>query len=179
LTAQFDDTVVLSNKKYILLQAVGEGLFLPQQFGMRPHALGTACYRGFYLTYSLTENKLFLQDLTLREAHGNYVPINRVTPVIKNSRASYQHLNLQVQFSGVIRLVASEIKNFQSPPTMNLRYLARFRSVIDAYLDAGIVTVLEDRSADIHNTRISHYEDDKTSNVISMIEENFKLSLNR
>ena len=92
---------------------------------MRPHALGTACYRG------------------------------------------------------VIRLVASEIKNFQSPPTMNLRYLARFRSVIDAYLDAGIVTVLEDRSADIHNTRISHYEDDKTSNVISMMEENFKLSLNR
>ena len=67
LTIQTPDQVIIEGTVYNLHQVVGTGLFFPQLLGMQPCALTTACYRGFYVTYTLLEDQLLLQALTLRE----------------------------------------------------------------------------------------------------------------
>lgn len=40
---------------------------------MEPEMIHTECYRGFYAIYELTEEALYLRELTLREKNENYM----------------------------------------------------------------------------------------------------------
>lgn len=54
MTAQIPDTFIFNGEEYSLIGMKGGDLISPEQFGMLPGMLHTACYRGFYATYELT-----------------------------------------------------------------------------------------------------------------------------
>ena len=64
MTAQISDTFLFKGDEYSLIGMNGGDLASPEQFGMEPEMIHTACYRGFYATYEFTEKTL---ELTLRE----------------------------------------------------------------------------------------------------------------
>ena len=80
MTSQVSDTFLFKGEEYSLIGMTEGELTSPEQFGMEPAMLSTGCYRGFYATYELTEDAIFLRELTLREKNGNYLPIEGILP---------------------------------------------------------------------------------------------------
>lgn len=47
MTAQISDTFLFKGDQYSLIGMSGGDLISPEQFGMEPKMIHTACYRGF------------------------------------------------------------------------------------------------------------------------------------
>lgn len=93
MTAQIADTFIFKGEEYSLIGIQGGDLVSPEQFGMEPEMIHTACYRGFSASYELTEESLYLRELTLREKNGNYLPIERIEPAREQYQATYHGLS--------------------------------------------------------------------------------------
>ena len=63
MTAQVNDTVVYSDQEFSLAGINGDGLFEPDQIGLEVTMISTACWRGFYCTYTVIDQALFLTQL--------------------------------------------------------------------------------------------------------------------
>jgi hypothetical protein len=48
---------------------------------MNSDMISTACYGGFFATYELTEEYLYLREFTLNAKDWNYRPIEGIEPV--------------------------------------------------------------------------------------------------
>jgi hypothetical protein len=66
MTSQIPDTFLYKGEKYELVGLSGEGLIIPQDYGMQPQMLETACYRGFYSTYEITPEQFAIRNSQLR-----------------------------------------------------------------------------------------------------------------
>jgi hypothetical protein len=111
MTAQIPDTFIYKRKKYSLIGIEGGDLATPEQFGMEPVSYSTACYRGFFVTYRLTEKDLYLSEMTLTEKNDNYLPIGGIEPTVDEYEATYRGLHEEIQFTGKIRLARRPLKN--------------------------------------------------------------------
>lgn len=151
MTAQISDTFIFKGEQYSLIGMEGGDLISPEQFGMRPEMLHTACYRGFYATYELTETGLYLRELTLCEKDGNYLPINGVSPEKEEHQASYYNLSILVPLTGRIRLAKDFIKELYVH--MGYQKPTAFKTVYDITLDNGRVVELKGRSNEMKKKR--------------------------
>ena len=112
MTAQICDTFIFKGEGYSLIGIQGGNLSSPAQFGMVPMMNSTACYRGFYATYELTENGLYLRHMTLCEKDGNYLPISSVLPEVKAPwEASYHNLSVYIPFTGKMLSMLYSMRN--------------------------------------------------------------------
>lgn len=103
MTAQISDAFLFKGDRYSLIGMTDGDLASPEQFGMEPEMLHTACYRGFYATYELTEEALYLRELTLRERTGKYQPIGETQPKKEDYQATYRGLSEVITFRGKLR----------------------------------------------------------------------------
>ena len=55
--------------------------FKPQNYGLDPQSCCTACWRGYWCEYSITDSGLFLQNFYMYNREGNYPDLNGV-PVL-------------------------------------------------------------------------------------------------
>lgn len=65
MTAQIGDTVIYQDRDFSLAGINGDGLFDPKQIGLKVVMISTACYDGFYCTYTVEDDSLFLTRLTV------------------------------------------------------------------------------------------------------------------
>ena len=65
MTAQIGDTVEYQGNDYSLAGINGEGIFDPGQIGLPVVMISTACWDGFYCTYTVDDEALFLTRLTV------------------------------------------------------------------------------------------------------------------
>lgn len=154
MTAQISDTFLYRDNEYSLvgLDSMFSSLISPEQFGMKPSMMSTACYRGFYATYEITD-RLLLQSLTIREESGNYLPINGVVPDDADYSGSprYTGINLPVWHSGVLRLGKGFIRDLYVH--MGFPKPSAFETVIDVELSDGVVVGVRDRSEEAAHRR--------------------------
>jgi len=176
VTSQITDTFIFMGDEYELIGIAGASLVSPEQFGMVPEMLSTACYRGFYATYELTDEVLLLRKLTLCEKSDNYLPIDGVEPE-KNEeyQATYRNLGVIVPFTGKIRLARDFInelyihRGFQKPTA--------FRTVLDVTISNGKIINIQDRSADREKKRGAFKKRYENGDVTETIEEAFSLDM--
>ena len=175
MTGQIADTFLYKGDQYALIGMKGNDLVSPEQFGMETEMLHTACYRGFYVTYELTDDGLYLREITLREPNGNYKAIEGVFPEMGAYQAIYHNLNVRVPFSGKLRLAKDFIRElyihmgFQKPTS--------FRTVYDVTLEAGRVVELKDRSKEMEERRGAFKKHYESGNMTETIEEAFSLDM--
>ena len=65
MTAQITDTIVYQDRDFRLVGINGNDLFHPDQIGLQVVTMSTACYRGFYCTYTIRDDHLLLTQLTV------------------------------------------------------------------------------------------------------------------
>ncbi|NJN13813.1 MAG: hypothetical protein HC815_40425, partial [Richelia sp. RM1_1_1] len=88
MTSQIPDTFIYNGEEYELIALDGEGLITPQDYGMNPEMLHTACYRGFYSTYEITNDGLFLTEMVIGEVEEGYKSIQGIMPTLPNKNSS-------------------------------------------------------------------------------------------
>jgi hypothetical protein len=170
MTAQISDTFIFRGDKYSLIGIKGGGLITPEVFGMKPLMIHTACYRGYYATYELTNKALYLRELTLNEANQNYLPIEGIRPTKGESESAYTYhdLNVVVPFTGKIRLAKDFIEKLYVH--MGYQKPTAFKTVLDITLKKGQTVDINDRSQEVRQKQGAfkkRYESaDVTSNDI-------------
>ena len=175
MTAQIADIFLFKKEEYELIGIKGGDLVDPEQFGMEPEMIHTACYRGFYSIYELTDSALLLRELTLRERNSNYVPIAGVDPEKEEYQATYHNLNVIVPFTGKIRLAKDFIEEhyihmgFQKPTA--------FKTVIDVTIQDGKLVDVKDRSTEMKEKWGAFKKRYETGNMIKGIEDAFSLDM--
>jgi hypothetical protein len=65
MTAQISDSVLYRKKPRTIAGINGSGLFDPAEHGIRPVMISTACWRGYYCTYEVADESLFLIEVHL------------------------------------------------------------------------------------------------------------------
>lgn len=153
----------------------GGDLISPEKFGMEPEMIHTACYRGYYATYELTEEGLFLREMTLRERNGKYMPIAGVDPEKKEYQATYHNLNVRVPFTGKIRLAKDFVEELYIH--MGFQKPTAFRTVYDVTLKEGAVLELRDRSKEMEEKRGLFKQRYESGDMRQTIEEAFSLDM--
>jgi hypothetical protein len=176
MTAQISDTFILDGNEYSLIGTRGWGLASPEQFGMKPEMLHTACYRGFFATYEVTKEALYLRELTLREKNGNYLPIDGIQPETGKYQATYRGLNVVVPFTGKIKVAKGFIDDLYIH--MGFQKASAFETVLDLTLENGKVVRIHDRSKEMEWRRGAFKERYESGNRQEAIQEAFSLDLN-
>ena len=142
MTAQITDTFLFKGDEYSLIGMSGGDPASPEQFGMQPEMIHTACYRGFYATYELTEEALYLREFVLREKNENYLPIEGIEPTDENYTAIYHDLNVLIPFTGKIRLAKDFIEELYIH--MGFQKPTAFKTVLEITLKDGKVVEVKD-----------------------------------
>jgi hypothetical protein len=192
MTAQISDTFIFKSEKYSLIGMTDGDLFTPEELGMEPRMLHTACYRGYFATYELTEEGLFIKRLTIRDANGNYPSIGGVKPkfdyynVFPESESetelelciasgTYDGLNEAIAFNGKIRLAKEFIDDLYIH--MGYQKPTSFKTVLDITLKNKWLVKIDDRSQEMELKRGEFKKRYDSGNMMEAIEDAFSLDM--
>jgi hypothetical protein len=176
-TSQIPDTFIFEANEYSLIGKTEGDFATPEQFGMSAIMIHTACYRGYYATYELTKDGLFLRNFTLREKDANYLPISGISPVVnaKQLQATYSNLNVIVPFSGKIRLGKDFIQDLYIH--MGYQKPTAFKTVLDITLKDGRLVEIKDRSEEMEKKRGAFKKAYESGELNKSIEDAFSLDM--
>lgn len=175
MTAQTADMVIFKGEQYALVGIEGDRLATPEKYGMEPESISTGCRRGFYATYELLEDGLYLKEMTLREKHGNYCPIGGVEPTKERYQSTYHNLNEWISFSGKIRLAKDFIREYYIH--MGFQKPSAFETVFDITLQNSRITSIKDRSQDMAMKRGQFKDYYESGDFFTTIVDAFSLDL--
>lgn len=167
MTAQISDSFLYQELEYTLI-GVDKNLFSPRMLGLKPTMISTACYRGFYCTYEISDKGLFLIKLTIRTEDDVYPEIDNIRPHLdevtvydhikkKNRKVSisgawvYEGLQYFIPYVGKLRLARDFIE--ERYVHMGFQDATSFETVIDLTFQDGMLIDFEDRSDDIQQLR--------------------------
>ena len=179
MTSQISDTFIYQGEEYYLVALKGEGLITPQDYGMQPQMLDTACYRGFYSTYEITDNSLFLTKMVIGQVEGEYKPIQGSLPDVpkgnKYGGETYYNLRLFTPFTGTIQLG----KNFMREYSVNMGYhkASAYATLLEFSLSNGKIVSVKDLSCENSNQLGAFKNKFKKSNIEKAIADSFSLDI--
>lgn len=175
MTAQISDTFLFKGEEYSLVGTSGGELITPYDFGMKPKALHTACWRGFYSTYEITDDGIFLKNMTMQEKDGNYKPINNIMPEVTDGEAHYTDVHMLVSFTGKLRLAKDFIDELYIH--MGFQKPSAFRKVLDLSFENGLLIDVKDRSEEMEQKRGAFKKKYESKDIIEGIYEAFSLDM--
>jgi len=112
MTAQIPDTYTFDNKQYDFIAKNKPMGFNPRDYGLKPNASSTACWRGYWCDYVVRRRRLILKNLLIYNADGYYPPFNGTEPSsiefadkfdssVNDGHVLYR-VNLEMDYTGAI-----------------------------------------------------------------------------
>lgn len=77
MTAQIPNKLFYNGEQYSIIGGAGSIDFKPQDFGLSPSMVSTACWSGYWCDYEISDGWLFLKNLYIY-TDGDYPPFNGV-----------------------------------------------------------------------------------------------------
>jgi hypothetical protein len=111
MTAQIGDRFRLEDTEYSVVAISNPIKFDPRVYGITPVPVCTACRRGYWCVYNITEEGIFLEDLYINSKDDYYPEINGVLPVYGDTQENrfeymghhlYKGLHLKLNYDGKI-----------------------------------------------------------------------------
>jgi len=172
MTAQRTDTFLFREEQYdvirverdrsipVSIRMYSYDVFSPKEFGLTPKQISTACWRGYYATYSEKNDKLQLVSLTINDETGRYPDINGVHAEITSSRPErfYSNIGIDLAFSGQLRLAKDFIKEMYIH--MGYQTAHCFHIIYDLTFEKGVLVGVLDRSQEVEAFRNNHSQSD-------------------
>ncbi len=102
MSEQIKHKIHYRGKTYEILDGEGSLLVMPQDYGIWPGMVSTACGRGYWHEYAVDDGKLFWKTLYVHAFDDQYPVINGVTPVVDEitSHHVYQDLHIRLSLTG-------------------------------------------------------------------------------
>lgn len=165
MTAQISDRFKYEGKDYSLVAITNPLKVHPSDFGIKPALMSTACWRGFYCTYSVKDNRLHLETMTVRTEDGKYPKINGVTAVPVSRELQfyekmerpytgpyqYENLSMLIDFSGKILLGSDFLHEYYIH--MGFQRAWAYKILIELELENGTVKKMVDYSEHAQKVR--------------------------
>ncbi|MHA1242097.1 MAG: hypothetical protein ACTSQU_15155 [Promethearchaeota archaeon] len=181
MTGQIPDKLIYNKSSYSIVGLKGEGLPSPLDFSLEPVSPHTANWRGFIMTYKITENCLCVQEMNISVKDLKKKPplIDGVNPETKKEgviHLLYKNLKLKTQFTGKLLIAKDFIDSmyvhmgFQSPIS--------FKSVIELKFSDGTLIKVTNFSEIMKKYRKRNATDGKlgpTENLQEWIARTFSL----
>ena len=152
MTAQVGDKFVFNGKLYRLLDADNAFSFHPTEFGIVPQYTCTACYRGYWCAYRVTDDGIFLDELYVNSRSGEYPDIGgvevshdeREIEMLYMGHHVYKGLEMRVPFTG--RLLLGD--RFMDEEFLYMGYTEpwKYEHLVELRLDDGRMTECIDQS---------------------------------
>jgi hypothetical protein len=146
MTAQIEDRFLLNGESYHLKTDLSR-LIHPNNWGMEPTMMHTACWRGYHGVIRVEKNTLFLDALTVNTNNGEYNQINDKMPTQEgHSAAVYSALQLILPFSGT--LIAARDFDAKHYKHMGFHPISAYRTVATLNISDGHVIDCQIRQQD-------------------------------
>jgi hypothetical protein len=157
MTGQIPDTVHLDGTSYAITAVDGEGLFTPEDHGLRLRPLSTACWRGFVCFYAVRDGQLLLETLEVGLGPDHpHVTLDGRRPEKASRRRGhhqtatlYRELAIPVAYRG--RLLLGAERDLYTH--MGFQPAWYFRRVVELVVEDGRVSNATDRSAELAEVR--------------------------
>lgn len=167
MTAQIPDTYTFNNKKYDFIAKSGPLGFDPTDYGLKPNASSTACWRGYWCDYVVRRSRLILKNLLIYNADGYYPPFNGVEPssigssgkvVYSEKRGHVMYrVNLEMDYTGAIVVGRGFISNYYVHGGFQRAWA--FKEVKELVFENGKVVEVKDHSNEVKAIRKLYDED--------------------
>jgi hypothetical protein len=142
MTAQISDTVIFQRQNFAIAGINGSGLFDPNMHGIIPVTISTACWRGYYCSYEIADEKLYLRclhiGLNTGEVKQDTGPklFGKVSEYSKTEHCFvYDELNEQIPFTGGLLIGRDFIREMYVHMGYHPAY--KFRVVYELIFDKG------------------------------------------
>lgn len=139
MTAQITDCYKFNGEEYKIVASSMDILFNPEDYGLEAHMSSTACWRGYWCDFNISEDGIVLDNLYLYNMDGNYPPLNgiEVSPQefeevsgvqldfdtkewvdykeivpINSGHRTYGNLNIRIPFEGKLLLGKDFLRDY-------------------------------------------------------------------
>ncbi len=151
MTAQIPDEFIYDGEPFSLVGLKGQGLYTPEDLGMKPHSSCTACWRGYVMKYVCLNDRLILDGMRVNVQ--NPPEINGVKPKSGGNLFdySYENLNLKTKFTGKLLLAKDFIRSMYVH--MGFQRPMAYKTVVEIHIEEGNITLTKDLSKKMEEFR--------------------------
>lgn len=166
MTAQIPDTYLFKKKKYEFIAKNRSKVFDPRDYGLKPNASSTACYRGYWCEFVIRRSKLIMEKLLLYNAEGYYPPFNGIEPSLvecedpfgwpeNDGHVTYK-VNMVMDYSGSIVIGHGFIDKYYVHGGFQRAWA--FKEVKEIVFNKGKVVEVIDHSKEVKDLRRQYDE---------------------
>lgn len=122
MTAQVGDRFKYQECDYTIIALSDPIHFEPADYGITPEAVCSACWRGFWCEYDISNEGIILRDFYVNSKDDHYPEINGVLPVIgaKKTREHFRYMghhlykdvNIKMNYTGKILVGKDFMKEY-------------------------------------------------------------------
>jgi hypothetical protein len=166
MTAQIQDTISIEHQLYWLARSSHrEGLFNPTDYGISPVPSSSACNRGFYCSYIISDRQLLVMDVNLTPNMSDRLKFKhqRIDAILcgkspcvsdpNSYRWQYRELSYPISYTGGLLVCNKMNHELNVIPGFPSIYLAG--KVYEAIFDLGNLIQIVDHSEKIAEIRNS------------------------
>ena len=109
MTAQVGDRFIFKGDDYSIVAISNPIQFNPLDYGIKPAACCSACWKGYWCDYQIFTEGIILKNLYINSADGNYPEINSVSSEKHNKESFqymghhlYKNINIFMEYTGKI-----------------------------------------------------------------------------
>jgi len=152
MTGQMADEFILNGDLFSLVGLNGQGLFNPEDFGIRSYSSCTACWRGYVMKYQYINSQLFLDEMLVNV--DDPLIINGIKPQNGARLFKYYYTNLKFKtnFTGKILLAKDFIQSMYVH--MGFQRPIAYKTIIEIQMKDGEIISERDLSKEMEEKRI-------------------------
>lgn len=178
MTAQIGDGFIFENSDYSLIAKTGSFSFSPIEYGIIPESACTACWRGFWCVYKVSDKCITVDKLYVNSSDNKYPEINGVFPskidgdyLTYMGHKLYDGLNIKLPYTGCL-LVG---KNFMYEYYIHMGYQKpwAYKRLYELKFENGFLIEKKDQSDVAKNIRKQLKKEDKTGERSSIFSRNY------
>ncbi len=159
MTGQIPDIFKFNNEEYDIVGIDGPDLFDPNTEGFKPQMASTACWRGFKLFFSATNEGIYLEEMSIRQEKS--IEFRGIKPIPGEWRFTHKYVNMKYKlpFTGRLLIAKGFIKSLYVH--MGFQRPVAYRTVIELVIKEGDVLEIIDHSK--HYRRLRKKDPNKDS----------------
>lgn len=180
MTGQIPDTYRYKGRNYSIIALTNPIDFRPEEYGFTPVAPHTACWRGYFCLYDITDEQLFLNKLWICNGDNPYPELDGVFPVLdkRESMMVYKDLQHKIDYTGRIVVGSGFLREYYVH--MGYQWAWAYRNVYELVFEHGKVIQKINHSKIVEGIRKKiaedpHFQDAMHSDIVRFINESFSM----
>lgn len=153
MTAQVGDMFKYKESQYTIVAMKEKLTFDPKAYGITPESACTACWRGFWCIYDITDDGIFVEDLFINSKDDYYPEINGISPLYADDMRSkhfymghhlYRGLHIRVPYTGKILVGDGFISKYYIH--MGFQRAWSYKELVELVFEDGYLIEINDQS---------------------------------